>query len=183
MTAGRLAVMETERLRLVPMSREDHADYAALLADPAFWPAIFAKPPDPEEVWLRLLRDIGHWRALGHGSWSLRLKTDGRYAGTVGLLDYRRDVVPALDALEMGWGLSPALQGQGLAREAAQAAIDFAETELDARRLVCMIAPGNAPSLALARHLGFSPYADTTYKQAPIVLLERDTLRTRPRGT
>ena len=61
-----------------------------------------------EEIWFRLLRDLGHWAALGHGNWTVRLRAGGDYVGSVGVFDYRRDLDPPFDAPELGWGVAPA---------------------------------------------------------------------------
>lgn len=169
-------VIQTDRLVLTPVAEGDYADLCALLADPGFFRHIFPQALNAEEAWFRLLRDVGHWHVMGYGNWSIRTRDDGRYVGSVGLLNYRRILDPAFDAIEMGWGLSPAFQGQGVAFEAATAAVAWAEQHLTADRLVCMISPDNGPSLALAARLGFARYTDTAYKGEPVVLLERRSI-------
>ena len=82
-------------------------------------------------------------------------------------------IEPAFDAPELGWGVAPRFQGQGMAFEALSAALAWCDDALNAPRTVCMISPDNAPSLTLAARAGYVPYAETTYKDAPIVLLER----------
>jgi RimJ/RimL family protein N-acetyltransferase len=89
------------------------------------------------------------------------------------VLDYRRIVDPAFDAPELGWGVAPRFQGKGMAFEALSAALAWCDDALNARRTVCMISPDNGPSQALAARAGYVPYAETTYKDAPVVLLER----------
>lgn len=84
-------------------------------------------------------------------------------------------MTPAFDAPEMGWGVAPRFQGQGLAFEAVSTALEWCDRSLKAPRTVCMIAPGNAPSHALAGRVGYSRYADTHYKGSAVVLLERAT--------
>ena len=166
-------VIETDRLILTPVSEGDYADLCALLADPGFFRHIFPQALTAEEAWFRLLRDFGHWQVMGYGNWAIRTRDDGRYVGSVGLLNYQRIMEPPFDAIEMGWGLSPVFQGKGMAFEAAAAAVAWAEQQLRADRLVCMISPDNTPSLALAGRLGFVPYADATYKGDAVRLLER----------
>ena len=166
-------VIQTDRLILSPVAETDFEDLCALLADPGFFRHIFPQALNAEEAWFRLLRDIGHWQVMGYGNWSIRTREDGRYVGSVGLLNYQRILDPPFDAIEMGWGLSPAFQGQGMAFEAATAAAAWAGQHLKADRLVCMISPDNSPSLALAARLGFVRYADTTYKGEAVILLER----------
>lgn len=168
-----MTILITDRLTLTPMRVSDLADLTALWGDPAFATAIFPAALSSEDVWFRLLRDIGHWEALGYGNWAIRETATGDYVGSVGVLDYHRILEPAFDAPELGWGVAPRFQGQGLAFEALSAALAWCDDALDAPRTVCMISPDNAPSHALAKRAGYAPYAETTYKDAPVVLLER----------
>lgn len=168
-----MTTLVTERLTLAPMGLSDLDDLVSLWADPAFATAIFPAPLSSEDVWLRLLRDIGHWEALGHGNWAIRETATGAFVGSVGVLDYRRIMTPAFDAPELGWGVAPRFQGKGMAFEALSAALAWCDEALNAPRTVCMISPDNASSHALARRAGYVPYIETTYKDAPIVLLER----------
>lgn len=55
---------------------------------------------------------------------------------------------------EIGWVVSPAATGQGLATEAVRALIDTAFTVYGLRRLVARIDADNARSLALAERVG-----------------------------
>ncbi|WP_051651384.1 GNAT family N-acetyltransferase [Brevundimonas bacteroides] len=164
----------TRRLTMRPVLIEDFGDIADLWANERFTRPIAGRGAlTTEEVWFRLLRDLGHWSALGQGNWSLRMRDGGAYVGSVGVLDYRRGCVPPLDAPELGWGVAPAFQGQGLAREALDAALDWCDRVLNAPRTVCMIDPPNAPSLKLAERTGYRPYAEGTYQDKAVILLER----------
>lgn len=166
-------VLTTDRLTLTPVAESDFEDLKRLWVDPAFTAAITGRPLTEEEVWFRLLRDIGHWRVLGRGNWSMRLKETGVYVGSVGVLDYRRDLTPAFDAPELGWGVGGAFQGLGLAREGLDAALAWADTELKASRTVCMISPDNEPSIRLAERVGYVFYADGDYKDHTVRLFQR----------
>jgi RimJ/RimL family protein N-acetyltransferase len=166
-------VLGTERLILTPVALDDFDDLVALWRDETFVRHITGRALSPEEVWFRLLRDLGHWSALGHGNWSMRLKTDGTYVGGVGILDYRRTLRPAFDTPEVGWGLASAFHGRGLAGEGLAAALGWADNTLGADRTVCMITPGNQASLRLAARAGFVPWADALYQDAPVTLMER----------
>lgn len=168
-----MTVLVTERLTLTPVALSDYDDLRAMWRDPEVIRHIFAEPLTGEDVWFRLLRDLGHWQALGYGNWTLRLKETGDHVGGLGVLDYRRILTPAFDAPELGWSLRPDFQGKGLAFEALSAALAWCDDTLNARRTVCMIAPDNAPSHALAARAGYVPYAETDYKGEPVILLER----------
>lgn len=166
--------LSTDRLTLRPVSIEDFADLVQLWSDERFtWPIMGRGPLTGEEVWFRLLRDIGHWQALGVGNWSIRMCDDDSYVGSVGVLDYRRDCTPALDAPELGWGVGVAFQGRGLAGEAVQAALAWCDGVLGAPRTVCMINPDNAPSLKLADRVGYRPHVEGRYQGKTVMLLER----------
>jgi RimJ/RimL family protein N-acetyltransferase len=171
-----MTVLTTDRLTLTPVNVDDYDDLCTLWGDAAFATAILPEAMNTEEVWFRLLRDIGQWQVRGYGSWSVRRTADGVYIGNVSVLDHRRLMTPAFDALELGWGVAPRFQGQGLAFEAVSAALDWCDRSLNAPRTVCMIDPANGPSHALARRVGYSPYAETRYKDGPVVLLERNNV-------
>ena len=168
-----MTILITDRLTLTPMQAADLPDLTALWADPDFATAIFPAPLSSEDVWFRLLRDIGHWEVLGYGNWAIRETATGDWVGSVGVLDFHRILEPAFDAPELGWGVAPRFQGKGLAFEALSAALAWCDETLNAARTVCMISPDNGPSHALAARAGYAPYAETTYKNAPVILLER----------
>ena len=168
-----MTILITDRLTLTPMQAADLPDLTTLWADPDFATAIFPAPLSSEDVWFRLLRDIGHWEVLGYGNWAVRETATGDWVGSVGVLDFHRILEPAFDAPELGWGVAPRFQGKGLAFEALSAALAWCDETLNAARTVCMISPDNGPSHALAARAGYAPYAETTYKNAPVILLER----------
>ena len=168
-----MTVLTSARLTLTPVSVDDYDDLCTLWGDAAFATAILPEAMSTEDVWFRLLRDIGQWQIRGYGSWSVRRTADGVYIGNVSVLDHRRLMTPAFDVPELGWGVGPRFQGQGLAFEAVSAALEWCDHTLKAPQTVCMIDPDNAPSHVLARRVGYTPYADTLYKGSPVVLLER----------
>ena len=168
-----MTVLSTARLTLAPVAVDDMDDLTALWADAEFTRHIMGRGLSEEEVWFRLLRDIGHWQARGYGNWSIRESDSGAYVGSVGVLDYRREMTPAFDAPELGWGVAPAFQGQGLAFEALQAALAWTDAYRLEPRTVCMISPENAPSVKLAERVGYRPYAEADYKDSRVTLFER----------
>ncbi len=168
-----MTILITDRLTLTPVQASDFPDLCALFGDPAFTHHIFGRGLGAEEVWFRTLRDIGHWEAMGHGNWAARLNDGGDLVGTFGVLHYKREMTPAFDAPELGWGVAPRFQGKGMAFEAVSAALAWCDETLNAPRTVCMISPDNAPSHALAARAGYVRYAEATYKEYTVVLLER----------
>ncbi|MEN5145495.1 GNAT family N-acetyltransferase [Brevundimonas diminuta] len=168
-----MTVLSTERLTLSPVTERDLADLIALWSDADFTRHIMGRGLSEEEVWFRLLRDLGHWQARGYGNWSIRETASGAYVGSVGVLDYRREIEPPFDAPELGWGVAPAFQGTGMAREALQTALGWTDAHRDEPRTVCMISPENTPSIRLAERVGYRPYARADYKGSVVELFER----------
>ena len=162
----------TPRLTLTPVSVDDFQDLTDLWQHPDFTRYITGRALSEEEVWFRLLRDLGHWQAKGYGNWTIRLTDSGAYAGSVGFFDYRRELSPPFESPEVGWGISPAFQNQGIAREALDSALTWADSHLPGR-IVCMISPENAASIHLASRAGFATYAEGTYKGSGVTLYER----------
>ena len=169
-----IPTIETERLILRGHTRDDFPAFARMWADADVTRFIGGAPLSEEDAWARFLRVMGHWAVLGFGFWAVTLKESGRRIGEVGILDVRREIEPSFHGVpEIGWSLLPEAQGRGYAGEAARAAVAWAEAKFGRVRMVCIIHPDNAPSLKLARRLGFREIARTTYKGEPTVLLER----------
>lgn len=168
-------VLETERLLLRGFQLDDFDDHAALWADPEVTRHISGKVSSREESWSRFLRTCGHWSCMGYGYWVLAEKDTGRFAGQVGLGDFKRAIVPSIEGTpEMGWVLATWCHGRGYATEAVHAALDWVEAQFGADcRTVCLIDPENQASLRVAEKCGYREYARTTYHGGPTILLEQ----------
>ena len=164
----------TRRLTLGPPQISDFDDSVAMWADPVVTRFVGGRAFTAEESWARLLRARGLWALLGFGYWAVRETATGRYVGEIGFADFRRDLQPSLAGLpEMGWVLTAWSHGHGFATEALTAALAWIDETLKPPVVPCIIDPANAASLALARKMEFLVTAHTTYKDAPIMLLER----------
>jgi len=93
--------------------------------------------------------------------WSLRamaLKPTLTFVGHVNFhtkpdAEYLKDLAPG--AVELGYFVMPDRRRRGFAEEAALGAMDWATSVHGIRRFVVSISPENAPSVAMARKLGF----------------------------
>jgi RimJ/RimL family protein N-acetyltransferase len=169
-----IPAVDTERLTLRGPRLEDFEESFAMWGDPRVTRYIGGKPSTREEMWSRLLRYVGHWDLLGFGFWVVREKATGRFVGEVGLADFRRECAPSLGAAkEAGWALAPWAHGKGFATEAVRAALGWAESQFGPERVVCIIDPGNEPSVNVARKCGFRQFARGTYKGEPTLMFER----------
>ena len=105
-------------------------------------------------------------------------RQSGRFVGDVGFADFHRDFTPSIEGVpEMGWVLDPWCHGRGYASEAVNAAIGWAEANLDATEQACIISPGNTPSINVARKAGFVEQARTSYKGDETIVFKRTVTR------
>jgi RimJ/RimL family protein N-acetyltransferase len=153
-------VIETARLRLRPHRPADLDAMAALWSDPAVTRHIAPAPFDREAVWARLLRYAGHWSLMGYGFLAVEERASGRYAGEVGVAEFERGIEPRLDAPEAGWVMAPWCHGRGYATEALAAILAWTDQARGFPSILCIIAPANAASIAVARKAGFVPEGD-----------------------
>lgn len=167
-------VLETPDLLLRGPRVTDLPEFAAIVTDPDFYRYVGGKPQTEEDAWRRLLAQQGHWTLMGYGAWSVEEKATGRFIGTVGFFDFQRDLTPSIKGtLEAGWALAPRIHGRGYASQAVQAALQWADVHFPTSRMTCIIDPGNAASLKVAYKFGFQQFAQTSYHDEPILLLER----------
>ena len=133
----------------------------------------FGGPFSEEEIARRLEREITNRRAHGIQYWPIHLLSDNDHVGCCGLRPYRlEDDIP-----ELGFHLRPKYWGQGLAREAAQAVIDFAFARIGAKALSAGHHPGNVYSKKVIEKLGFqyshNEYFPSLQIEIPYYLLPR----------
>ena len=159
--------IETRRLVLRPPAAADRAAWTAFLAD-AEAARFIGGVQGPHGAWRNLAMMIGAWELDGFGMFSVIEKASGRWIGRIG--PWRPEGWPGP---EIGWALAPAFWGRGYATEAAEASMAWARDRLGWRRVIHLIRPENARSLALARRLGSVPLDgyDTSHVQADGALL------------
>lgn len=171
---GRDVRIETERLVLRPMRFEDFNDHAEMMADPDKFRFSERGPMSCDEAWTRLLRNVGHWSLLGYGPFAIEEKASGRYVGEAGLSDFRRDLGESFDGVpEASWSIVTWAQGRGYATEAAAAAHAWMGVRVDASRTVCLIHSQNRASVRVAQKLGYTSFAERSYRGYSAVLFER----------
>jgi RimJ/RimL family protein N-acetyltransferase len=166
--------LETERLLLRGFREDDLDQHAAILSDPVVMEHFGGHLFGREESFRRLLGGIGLWQLQGIGLLAAERKSDGKLVGHVGLFDYHREIEPSLEGRpELGYIFSAEVHGQGVAREACDALLAWADATIDAGEIVAIISPGNDPSVKLAERLGFERQPDGVYRDEPISIWRR----------
>ena len=89
----------------------------------------------------------------GHCFWALERRSDRAFIGFCGLMPG----TPPIDGeVEIGWRLARGAWGQGLAREAASATLEWAWAHLRVPGIVAVTVPANRRSRALMERLGMA---------------------------
>ena len=171
-------LLTTARLELWQSTPGDLADLFALTRDEETRRFLGGFAPSEADSFARLYRNAGSWALHGYGTFMVRLKGEGRIVANCGVFRSHRgfgaesgmDNVP-----EAGWIVHKDHWGQGVAREAMEAALAWFDATHGRQRIACMIDEGHAASDALAGKLGFVRYG--TFQPdggaAPLVLYER----------
>lgn len=138
----------------------DHGECAALWGDAEVTRFIGGKPQSSQDAWFRILRYAGSWELLGFGFWAITDRETGAFLGEGGVGDFQRGAMELVGAPEVGWALSPAAWGRGIASEAVGAILAWADVHLDASETRCLISNDNVGSVKVATRHGYVACAD-----------------------
>jgi RimJ/RimL family protein N-acetyltransferase len=150
----KIPTLTTERLVMRPWDLDDIDTLRDILADPEvthyLFGAIAVAPTDARAVYQRRVET---WETDGMGFWPLALKETGEMIGWTGLqrVKFEKGVI---GEVELGWTLGRQWWGQGLAHEAAVAAMDWGFEKRDLARIFAFCHPDNLRSEKLMCRLG-----------------------------
>ncbi|WP_158965338.1 GNAT family N-acetyltransferase [Chachezhania sediminis] len=145
--AVQIPTIETERLIL----------RGPKLADFEHWADFFASPRSEferglqsrDQAWRIWASDVAIWSLRGYGPFGVDDRETGAYLGEVGI--YEPDGYPGP---ELGWFVVPDAEGRGIAAEAARAVLTWSRQSFGWDRLINIIDPRNARSIALGQRIG-----------------------------
>jgi len=158
-------MIETERLILRDWSEADVAPFLRHTNTPAVmrWLGGVRTEADQRESISRIMR----WQEeRGFTFWVVERKADGELLGFCGLKLADTPGSPIEGMHEVGWRLREDAWGQGYAKEAAIAALDFAFDRLGAERVVAITFPPNEASWGLMQRLGMTRRPELDYDDA-----------------
>jgi RimJ/RimL family protein N-acetyltransferase len=139
----------TDRLKLDALQMADAPALFGYRADPAVWRYQNWRPESLVEV-ERFIHKQSATSAPVAGQWmqrAIRLRADGALVGDLGFC------LSGDGQAEFGINLAPSRQGQGMAREASRALLDYLFGTLGVHRVHASVDPRNMPSMALMRSL------------------------------
>ena len=147
--------LTTERLIITAITMEHWEPYAAAWADPRMTEFIGGKPRTRTESWGKFLAASALWHYMGYGYWTFLDRQTGAFLGNGGLSWFERGIAGLEGVPEAGWAFVPEAWGKGLATEAISAILAWADAELAAPEIRCIIDEGNVASKRVAEKLGF----------------------------
>jgi len=150
-----IPTLTTERLVLRPFEADDLDELVAIHAEESFWwyPRRGAMSAEETGAFLNTMRR--RYEEDGFGIEALIERTSGKMIGWAGLAvpHFLPEILPAV---EVGWRLSGAYRGRGLATEAGAAAVDFGFTKAGLECIVSLYEPENVASGRVMQRLGFT---------------------------
>jgi RimJ/RimL family protein N-acetyltransferase len=170
-------VLVTQRLELWQPRAADLADMYELTLAEETRRFLGGFEPSEADSFNRLSRNAGSWALYGYGTFAVRFKGSDRIAANCGVFRSFRGFGAGLgldDVPEAGWIVHRECWGQGVAREAMEAALAWFDSVHGRQRIACMIEEGHRASDGLARSLGFVRYGTHEAEDgATLVLYER----------
>jgi ribosomal-protein-alanine N-acetyltransferase len=161
--------LETPRLRLRPFSPADAEAHAELFADPEVlrWLGAGLDSPDsPRERSRRSLAAfVEHWSERGWGVWAVLDRASGQFLGQCGIRYWSE-----IDEVEILYALARRAWGQGLATEAAAAALADGFARVGLPRIVAVTRPTNHASRAVMTKIGLRFERELELLGGPAVL-------------
>jgi RimJ/RimL family protein N-acetyltransferase len=159
--------LRTARLVLTPVSGADLIDLGAIKSDPRVFAIMLGGVRNASQTAEDLARDVAAWGARGYGIWAVREVADQRFVGIAGL-EHRSDN----RGIALRFALWPDVQGRGLAREAAGAALRFGHDQAGLRRIVAVAREANFASRTVLGSIGMVPCEEFVQNGHAMILFE-----------
>ena len=145
--------IETPRLRLRPPQAGDAAAFMEIFWDPEVVEkrqvTLTEAPGDLALAQRKTTALVDHWAAKGYGLWTVIEKSSGQVVGCVGLQEWK-----GWPGVELAWVIHRSRWNQGLATEAALAALEWAWANTKIDHLISLINAGDLRSMRIATKVG-----------------------------
>ncbi|MCR5093144.1 MAG: GNAT family N-acetyltransferase [Lachnospiraceae bacterium] len=154
-------ILVTERLIVRETTVDDVDAFYEIYRDPSmteFQEGLFADPEDEKRYTKDYIEKI--YGLLGFGVWTLKRRADGRVIGRAGF-----SIRKGFEDVELGFMIGKAWQGQGYAREACEAILNFGRDILQFPRVQALVKAENEVSIRLCEKLGFTRAEQVTIEE------------------
>jgi RimJ/RimL family protein N-acetyltransferase len=158
-------MIQTERLILRRWREADVPEFARVTNTPAVM-EFLGGVKEPEAFRGSFERVSASQEKNGFCFWIVERKSDGALLGFCGLKVGNTPLI--VGEIEIGWRLREDAWGQGYAREAATATLEWTWRNLDCGRVVAITAAGNKRSWALMERLGMRRLRDMDFEHPDV---------------
>jgi RimJ/RimL family protein N-acetyltransferase len=158
-------MIETERLLLRPWHEDDVPEFARV-TNTAVVMEYLGGVQNPEAFQGAFQRVTACQEKNGFCFWIVERRNDGALLGFCGLKV--SNTPPIQGEIEIGWRLREDAWGQGYAREAAMATLEWAWRNLSCERVVAVTAAGNTRSWGLMERLGLRRLRDMDFEHPDV---------------
>lgn len=144
--------LTTRRLMLRGFTEQDAEPLCRILSQDGvlrYFPN--SNPPALERIQNMIAHQRAHWKEFGYGRWAVVLRTGQTCIGWAGL-----EFLPEMNEAEVAYLLSKDYWGQGLATEAALAAVQYGFETAGLARIVGIVHVENVASRRVMDKLGMS---------------------------
>jgi RimJ/RimL family protein N-acetyltransferase len=154
-----IPTITTRRLTLRPFREQDAVALHRIFAEDGilrYFPNPY--PPSLERVQNLIAFQLQHWKEHGFGWWAVEPRDNQALIGWNGL-----QYLPDTQEIEIGYLLSRAFWGKGLATEGAMAGLRFGFQDLKLERIVGITHPENIASQRVLQKIGMSFTSEAEY--------------------
>jgi RimJ/RimL family protein N-acetyltransferase len=156
--------LETARLILRPLRKDDVDLFAELMANPDFMR--FSLGPYTREQTAAFVENVIGWeRDSLPSQFAVIIRSNDTLIGYCGFF---HQVVDEIEEIEIGYRLDPDYWNKGIATEAARAVRDHAFRHLKLPRVISIIHPENVASRRVAEKNGMILEKKTVFRGSPV---------------
>ena len=161
--------LRTGRLWLTPYRAQDLPELAAFKANPLVWATMLGGVRSLAQTAEELAGELAFWASHDVGMWTAR-DAEGALLGVTGLHER-----PDARGIALRIAFDPAVQGRGLAREAASAVLRDGHDRAGLTRIVAVVRESNIASRTVLGGIGMRQV--TEFQQAGYTMLLFESVR------
>jgi RimJ/RimL family protein N-acetyltransferase len=161
-----IARLETKRL-VGERLREEHFAYVRAMDTDRDVMATLGGVRSENETWEGFRSELEHWERYGFGPWVFHARETGEPVASAAL---RHVHIGGRDEVEVGYRVSAAWWGRGIATEMASTLVAVARDRLGLEEIVAFTLPSNLASRRVMEKAGFTYERDVEWAALPHVL-------------
>lgn len=147
-----LIIVETERLYIRQITKEDAKNLSKVLADPVVMQFSTVGVHTEEQIHDYIANCKNQYELNGYGHWAIFNSITDQFVGVCGLNKHKLD---SEDVIHINYRLATNQQGKGYAVESTYGVLDFARKSLNLNVVHALIESDNVSSVKVVKRAGF----------------------------